>query len=184
MSAENGQVKMTRSERQELGQIVRKRERVLKSMADEHAAKMMADFDRQLAEIYSYDQDEVWKTATQEAQAVVEEANKKIAERCRSLGIPPEFAPSLSFGWIGRGQNGWRFPGSRQFRLRPSEKIERMSLTAQSEIIANGLESIAAKQFLAELPPLEELMPAINAQEIKQLSDEQHERRRRGDWES
>jgi hypothetical protein len=54
---------MTRTERQDLLQICRQRERVAKSDAAAVAAKHQADFAAQLAADYSFDQDEVWKQA-------------------------------------------------------------------------------------------------------------------------
>lgn len=173
--------KMTKSERVELGQLIRKRERVMKSLAAERAANMLAEFDAQSAAIYSYDQDEIWKKSTEEAEKVVAEANKTIAARCQELGIPKEFAPSLSFGWYERGQNAVASRRAELRRMAKSRiaaiekealtKIERLSLTAQTEVIANGLESAAARRFLEKMPELESLMPAINAAELKQIQD-------------
>src|SRR5690349_5211328 len=97
--------KMTKTERTELGQLIRKRERVMKTMAAERAAQMLAEFDAQLSAIYSYDDDETWKKAHTEAEKVIEQSNEIIAARCAELGIPKEFAPSLQFGWYGRGEN-------------------------------------------------------------------------------
>jgi vacuolar-type H+-ATPase subunit H len=87
--------KMTKSERTELGQLIRKRERVMKAQATERAAQMLAEFDAQCAQLYSFDDDEVWKQATEAAEKVVAEANATIKARCKKLGVPAEFAPSL-----------------------------------------------------------------------------------------
>jgi len=173
--------RMTKSERSELSQLIRKRERVMKSMATERAAQMLAEFDSQLAEIYSFDQDEIWKRAHDEAKKVVAEANKAIARRCRELGIPKEFAPSLGFGWFERGQN---MAASRRVELRRAAKsriaaiekeaitkIERLSLAAQTEVVANGLQSDAARKFLENMPEIDVLMPSLNAVEMKQIQD-------------
>src|SRR5207237_7136855 len=97
--------RMTKGERSELGQLIRKRERVLKSQATERAALMLAEFDAQSARIYSFDDDEVWKKATQEAEEIVAESDRKIKARCKELGIPAEFAPGLDLEWYERGQN-------------------------------------------------------------------------------
>jgi hypothetical protein len=153
----------------------------MKSIATERAAAMLAEFDQQLAAIYSFDDDEVWERANAEAEKAVNEANEKIAERCNQLGIPKEFAPSLAFGWYGRGQNA---VASRRVELRrmaksriaaiekeATSKIERLSLTAQTEVIANGLESAAARDFLEKMPTIESMMPTINAVELKQIQD-------------
>jgi hypothetical protein len=185
--------RMSKSERVELGQLIRKREKVMKSLASERAAKMLAEFDAQSATLYSFDQDEVWKASTEEAKKVVEEANAVIADRCAKLGIPAEFAPSLNFGWCERGENA---VASRRAELRRMAvarikaieaetitKIERLSLTAQTEVIANGLQSDAARQFLESMPSLETLMPSVPVSEIKQLQDEKIEARNRRNFE-
>lgn len=177
---------MTKGERSELGQLIRKRERVMKSAAAERAAQMLAEFDRQSAAIYSFDDDEVWAEATRAVEIVVREAQQTIADRCHDLGIPPEFAPGLSFGWYGRGQNavaGRRVELRRLARSRIEAmqqeaivKIERLSLEAQTEVIANGLESDAAKLFLSTMAPIESLMPAFEVAEVKALVDQRHAR--------
>lgn len=176
--------KMTKSERTELGQLIRKRERVMKCQATERAAQMLAEFENQCAQIYSFDDDEVWKKSTEEAGQIVAEANETIKARCKELGIPPEFAPSLTFGWYGRGQNA---VASRRAELRKvakskiavieretHTKIERISLAAQTEVIANGLVSVAAREFLEAMPSLEVLMPSIDAKEIKLITDKKN----------
>lgn len=177
--------KMTKAERSELGQLVRKRERVMKSMAEERAAQLLADFERQAAAIYSFDDDKTWQKAHNEAKSAVEAANLDIAKRCEKLGIPKQFAPSIQMQWWDRGQNG---VAKRRAELRNvaktrikavvaeiERKIERMSLEAQTEIIANGLESEAAKAFLQNMPTIDEMMPSLDAKQIKQLVDAEHE---------
>ena len=47
-----------------------------------------------------------------------------------------------------------------------------MGAVPQTEVIANGLESVAAKEFLERMPSLEVLMPSLDAAEIKQLQDQ------------
>jgi hypothetical protein len=97
--------KMSRSERSELGQIIRKREKVMKVNVEQRSAEMLAEFEKQIATIYSFDSDAVWKEAAETSKQFVIDANDKIKKRCEELGIPAEFAPGLSFGWYGRGQN-------------------------------------------------------------------------------
>jgi hypothetical protein len=178
---------MTKGERTELGQLIRKREKVLKAAAAERSAKMMAEFDAQSAQIYSFDDDKVWKKAAEAVQSVAKEDNKQILTRCRELGIPAEFAPGISVGWYERGQNA---AAARRAELRRMAKsrvdaieqeaktqIERMSLEAQTAVIASGIESPAAKAFLEAMPPIEALMPSLNAVEIKGLLDLKHRER-------
>lgn len=183
--------KMTKAERAELGSLIRKREKVMKSIADERAGVMMADFEAQSAAIYSYDDDAVWAEAVKDAEAAVQLAEQVIAKRCEERGIPREFAPTLKVGWFGRGQNAVaeRRAELRQvakkrieaITLEAKAKIERMSLDAQTAVTMSGLESEAAKAFLEHMPKIEVLMPPVSAVEIKQLVDsrnEEHQRRR------
>lgn len=186
MSEENALV-MTKSERSELGQLIRKREKVMKSQAAERAAQMLAEFDTQSAQIYSFDDDKVWSQANALAEKAIDESNKKISARCKELGIPSEFSPHLEMGWRERGQNEVagrraelrRMASSRikAIEAETCRKIEQMSLIAQTEVIANGLRSQAAREFLEKMPSLETLMPKLDAFELKRISDKKHEER-------
>jgi hypothetical protein len=106
------------------------------------------------------------------AQQAVGDAQKAIADRCGELGIPSEFQPTLGGAYfIERGENAWK---NRRKELRRGAKaeidavnraaqveIEQISIEAQTQIIAHGPESAAAKTFLDQLPTVEELMPSI-----------------------
>lgn len=179
---------MTRAERGELGQLIRKREKVMKARAAERSATMLADFDAQTAKIYSFDDDKVWARVHREAEAAVKAAQAEIAARCKELGIPADFAPGLSFYWHGRGHNA---VSERRTELRRAAKsrieaiekeavaaIERLSLEAQTEVLANGLESDAAKAFLNTLPPIDKLMPMIEVREVEKLLEAKTKMRR------
>lgn len=170
---------ITKAERQELGQLIRKRERVMKSQAQERSAALLAEFDASSAKIYHWDADPIWKQAQAEAKIAIEAAQLTIAARCAELGIPAEFAPGLEFYWHGRGHNA---VAERRTELRRAAKskieamereaitrIERISLQAQTEVIANGLQSEAAKAFLDAMPSVEALMPPIEMGEIQSL---------------
>lgn len=173
--------KMTRSERAELGQLIRKRERVMKSVAVERSAAMLAEFETQCAAIYSFDQDDIWKGAFQAAEKIVSESEQVIADRCKELGIPREFAPSINLHWYGRGENAVAQRRTELRRVAKAQiatlekeaiaKIERMSLEAQTEVIANGLQSDAARGFLERMPDIATLMPSLDAVAIKQVTD-------------
>jgi hypothetical protein len=165
---------MTKGEQSDLLRLIRARERLAKTMTDQRKAELVADLERQLGTIFRYDQDEVWKAAKEAADKVVAEANSKIAARCRELGIPEEFAPGLSFGWYGRGENGSkkRREELRKMGLSKLEalaktartEIERRSVQAQQEVLTHGLHSDAAKSFLESMGSVDALMPPIDAQ--------------------
>lgn len=179
---------MTKGERQELGQLIRKREKVMKSQAVERSAALLAEFDASSAKIYHWDDDAVWAKVKAEAEKAIETAQTAIAARCRELGIPPEFAPGLAMGWHGRGHNA---ASERRAELRRAAKsrieaieaeavtkIERLSLEAQTQIISHGLESEAAKQFLSAMPSMDLLMPPVQFDDIQALVETKRAERR------
>ena len=58
-----GNAPISRSERETIVRIIRKRERVAKALAAERAAALRAQFEAQIAAIYHFDQDAVWRAA-------------------------------------------------------------------------------------------------------------------------
>ena len=162
--------KMTKSEREELAKLVRRRERLAKADADRVAAERLAEFERQLATIYKPSDDPAWGDAHAAAQEAVAEANATIQARCRELGIQDEFAPRVATGWLGRG--GETGISSRRAEIRKvaqtriaadakdaKVKIERQSVDVQTQLVAGGLESAEARAFLDSMPTAESLMP-------------------------
>jgi len=87
---------MTKGEREDLQRLIRQREKVLKSAAKQRSAELLADFENQMGQQFSFDQDEIWERAVKSAEPVVRRAQEQIAERCRELGIPKQFAPDDS----------------------------------------------------------------------------------------
>lgn len=170
---------MTKTERGELISLIKANARVAKAMASQRSAEVMADFERQLDTIYSFDEDEIWKKAWSAADQAVNDAKEAVAERCQELGIPKEFAPSISVGWWGQGQNASkeRRADLRRMavtRIAADEKssrvvIEKYSVDLQTKIVAEGLTSESAKLFLEAMPAIETLMPTLDATEIKGL---------------
>ena len=167
---------MTRSERGDLARLVRQRARLEKAGAAQRKAELLADFEKQVASIYSYDDDPTWQEAMESAEEEARAAQSKVAKRCRELGIPDEFAPGLNLSWFGRGQNA---VASRRAELRRVAKtrldamekaarteIERASVEAQTQLIADGLSSDAAKSFLDGLPAVASLMPELDAKAL------------------
>ena len=72
---------MTRSERTDLATLVRQRERLLKTLAAQRSAELMADVEAQLARIYHFDEDDTWAAAEEAAEEAMKEAQTEIAER-------------------------------------------------------------------------------------------------------
>jgi hypothetical protein len=173
---------MTRSEREDLQRLVRQREKVQKSAARQRSAELLADFDSQLAAEYRFDDDAVWAEAAKLADAEVVKAQAKVAERCRQLGIPDEFAPSLKLGWANRGyanavkarrEELRRVAQSRIAAMEASAcvVIEHASVQAQTRLALAGLTSEAAKVFVEALPAVEDLMGRLSFDELAGKAD-------------
>ncbi len=171
---------MTRAERTDLGALIRRREKLLKTAAKQRAAELLANFEKQISTIFSYDDDETWKAAFASAEKAVGDAKAVIAEQCRKLGIPPEFAPDLSLGWYGRGENAMSQRRTELRRVAKTEidalearaktEIERVSVEQQTALISDGLTSVAAQAFLEQMPTAENLMPMLDIDQIKAVS--------------
>jgi hypothetical protein len=179
--------KLSRNETHDLSMIIKDRTKVLRAHAEEQAAACMADFETKMATVYTFDQDEVWKKATEEARRVVEQSQNTIAKRCKELGIPASFAPSISASWQGRGEN---MLAARRTELRrvakasidamtkaAITKIEKQALDLRTQVVGMGLLSADAKMFLESLAPVEESMRALDFGEIERKLEKEKQLR-------
>ena len=168
---------MTKSEREDLQRLVRQREKVLKSAAKQRSAELIADFENQLGSEYAFDQDEVWTQAVKSVQPLVAKAQAQIAARCRELGIPERFAPSLRLEWRSRGYDNLIDRRKAELRGMARSQIEAIGrkaivqiemscLHAQEQLALAGVTSEGAKQFVEALPSVDALMPALSFAEI------------------
>jgi hypothetical protein len=175
---------MTKTERQDLLQICRQRERVAKAEAVATAARRKADFEAQLARIYSFDEDDVWKAAHKAVKEAYAEAYKRVAARCDQLGIPHWAQPEESEPhWWGRGENAvaerrrelTKVAHAKIDQLLKEARhiIEARSVEIQTRLLADGLTSDDARAFLEAMPTPAQLMPVVTVGEIqKQLGGE------------
>jgi hypothetical protein len=184
-SAEAGAVLvMTVGERSELLRIVRARERVAISEAREYEATIVAAFERKLAAIYKPKDHPIWEAAHAKVMAAVELAQAEMRASFQDLGIPYEWAPDLTVGWYGRGENAsaQRRAELRHVavteaarRLRVAEAhIRRTAVETMERIQMSGLTSEAAREMLATLPKVEELMPQLDLEAIEALAAPDH----------
>jgi hypothetical protein len=170
---------MTRHEREDLRRLYRYQATLAKTGAAQRAAELRADFEEQLASIFRFDDDAIWKAVTETADAAVDEADKRIAARCNELGIPERFRPSLHLSWYSRGENA---SGKRRAELRKvaESRIEALEKKArydidnwcvktQAALIKDSLTSAQAAAFLEQMPTAEQLMPTLDASRIASL---------------
>lgn len=156
--------RMTKAERSEFGQLIRKRERVMKADAAERSAQMLAEFDAQSAAIYAFDD------SRQRARIV---SWARIPAECQARSFHGLVWPRAECHVVAAGRTAslGEIP----------HRGDRAGGEAQTQVIANGLESEAARTFLQEMPSLETLMPAVDAGEIKRLIDLRHQKKD-DDW--
>jgi hypothetical protein len=170
---------MTKAERNELVKILKMRARVANRVVTQRAAQLEADVEQQLATEYKIDE-AAWAELTLAATQAVEQADAELAKRCRALGIPEEFRPSLHVSWYDRGENA---DAKRRTELRrvAYTKIEAMAQQARvgietaaldglTQLAAGALESAAAQAFLAKMPTVEALMPALDVSTLGPLA--------------
>ena len=169
--------RMTKGERDDLVRLIKQREKVAKTAAEQRSAAMLAEFERQVSAVHDFATDEVWAAASQAAADAAKEATEKIMARAKALGIPDEFAPRIAFSWVQRGENAYAARRAELRRVAKAEietveklarvQIEAQSVQAQTEVIAHGLTSEAAIAFLQQMPAVEKLMPPLDLQAIQ-----------------
>jgi hypothetical protein len=170
-------VRMNKGEREDLLRLVKARERVAKTAAEQRSAAMLAEFEQHVTTQHTFDSNEVWKAATDAAIEAAKKANETILAEAAKLGIPPEFRPKLMYSWSCRGEAEYRGRREELRRLAKAEiaameklafvQIESQSVVAQTEIIAHGLNSDSALAFLNNLPAIEKMMPALDIGDIQ-----------------
>lgn len=174
-----GNSKMTKAEREELARLLKARARVANRVAEQRAAELFADVERQLATRYEADA-AAWKDVTSAAKKFVEEADAELARRCRARDIPEQLRPRLVYGWLMRGENAFK---DRRAELRKvaQTRIEALAAMARATIetkaldgltmlVAGALETAEAREFLKSMPTIETLMPAVDVSALDPLA--------------
>lgn len=179
--------RLSSKEAHDLGQIIKERAKVLEAHAEEQATACLADFERKISATFAFDADDVWKKAVAQANHVIVDANKLIAERCRKLGIPEEFAPGLQLVWSERGQNRVTSRRSELRRVAEAEveamkraaitKIRRQSLDLRTQVVSMCVMSSEAKLFLESFAPVEDAMASIDFTAIESKVNDDIKRR-------
>ena len=184
--------KISKGEREELRGILNGRRRLAKKVIEQRAAELLADAEQQLATRYKIDA-AAWRDLSAAAEDAVKKADAELAHRCRTLGIPAEFRPELSLWWSSRGENG-DIKRRAELRKVAVTRIKEMAKQAEVqmetraldglELLArSALESAAAQEFLASMPTVESLMPALDVSALGPLALPQPEGTEDGDFE-
>ena len=179
-SPQGGRAAIDKSESCRLLAIIKLREKTCKTNLEAIDAQLIVELDKQLDTYYHFDSDEVWKQAEEIASKAIDEAQAMVVARCKELGIPDRFAPSIRGGWSGAGEQAinerrteLRGIGRRQVDAMVKTgkaQMELTSLEAQTAIMEIGF-SDEAKKILDALPTPEQLMPALQLGELEKLLD-------------
>jgi hypothetical protein len=166
---------MSRAERLELAKLVRLRANVAKKDIEQRQAQLIADFEEQLAANYASTH-EAWADVTSVAKKLVEEVDAEIARRCKELGLPEKYRPSLDLRWYGRGESASRERRAElrkvaQAKLEASAKgakveVDRSAAALLTQLTAGSLESSEAQEFLGRMPSIDQLMPPLTVGEL------------------
>jgi hypothetical protein len=170
MGAEGGAEKpMTKGEREELKRLARERARVAKADTERRAADLKALFEMQMMDQYDFDTVENWEAATGATLGIAARAEAEIREAFRNLGIPEMMAPLIHVDWHSRGrfvvqheQSDLRRAAHKRIEAATrtaKHEIDKRSLDVQTQLVAAGLTSSVAIEFLASMPTVEVLMP-------------------------
>jgi hypothetical protein len=160
--------------------VLRRREKVALAEAEAYQAELLADFERKIAAIYKPSDHPVWQKAHADAANAVAVAREKIEATFKDLGIPEDWAPDLSLGWHGRGENAARERRAELRRVAQSEaekrclvaqaEIKRRTVEMETRIVAASLSSAAAQTLLTEMPTPAQLMPELDLQAIEDIN--------------
>ena len=170
---------MSARERSVLLSLIRKKERAVVAAAAKRGVEHLADFDRQLRTMYAFNNDDVRKADFIKVCEVVKEAQAKIVEQARELGIPNEFAFKISIVGDGCGPRAVEEQLA-ELRRMASSNIEAQltgaataaecwGLEAQTKVITDDLTNEDIKNLLAEVPSFEALMSPLDAVALKNL---------------
>lgn len=168
--------RLTRAERGDLQRIARMRARNSRAQLDTRRAELLADLEVELASKYPIN-DPRWAEFTEEAKKAVDAADRLIEAKCAELGIRPEFRPGLGLQWYERGENGSSKRRSElrtlgQAKLDAAAKtakleIDRVEMETCTAILADGLRSADAQEYLARIPEPKQLMQPLSLDDVE-----------------
>lgn len=166
---------MSKSDRNNLERLARKRASVAKANIAERTKVLRAEVEDMLTAEHKFDA-ALWADVNNAAARAVAEADRKIAAKCLALGIPENLRPSITIGWQNRGENHLKERRAELRRLAharieaaaESAKriIESNLLDVETALITDGLETADALAFLTSMPTPEQLMPGVALDQI------------------
>jgi hypothetical protein len=167
---------MTKGEREQLIRLVKARARQAEREAEMREKVLLAEVQNDLTAEYEA-HEALWADAVTLAEEVVGKANADIAAACMDLGIPAKHAPRISIGWQsrspeysnrGRRAELHKLAETRLAALTKTAKtaIQAAALDSEEALVMGGLESSEARQTVAALPSVEQLMPSLSLDDL------------------
>ncbi len=171
---------MTKTERAELKQVVKSQFRVLREEIEQRELEVIADMENQVNEKYR-DEDEAYGRATVVAQELLVEMNQKVNDTFReifgdafvegqyvSIILPNRQQSTIKRSHLvraGRAQVAAQAKGA-------VVRLKREEADLLKELAVGALESDAAKEFLASIPAVGELVPRARLAELEASLDD------------
>lgn len=159
---------MTRTERNDLISLLRRRAKVAKHDVEARAARLKADVEAQLQTEFDQD-DKRWKDAHARAQADIDALNERIHEQMTAEGLPEALMPGAVLEWVSRSRFSYFEVRNEIRRLAVARiaettaesiaAIERAAVRTETDLIAATSRG-EAQAFLLSLPTVEQLLPA------------------------
>jgi hypothetical protein len=167
---------MTKADREALAVLARKRAKQAEREAVMREKVLLAEVQDLITAEYEA-RDALWADAAALAEQYAAKANAQIQARCADLGIPSKHAPGLELGW--RRRSGDFVDSKRRAELFKLAETRLAALTetaktvinanllrVEEQLILGGLDSDEAREFLASMPTVEQLMPALSLDDL------------------
>jgi hypothetical protein len=178
VGAIESQRKFTRKERDEMGVVIRGRERRAYMEIDARAAKVLSDFEKELDAKYYPGDDETWAEAYERGRQVEREIKAIIAPISKKKNIRPEFAPDYDAYWSRRGENESKERRAELKRLAVAEidaqrkalraSVASAALEARTQLMLDGDLSDAVKDWIRSLPPVDDVLRPLKLTVMEQ----------------
>jgi hypothetical protein len=177
------QVRMTKSEMDNISRALKAKVNAAKAAILAYAPKLKADFESQLITKYPPNGDAVWADALNTVLKVYEIQRARVEARCEELRISERFRPQLTRpGWMSHWKQSppdfedLRTEMRRLHSIQVDDVIKSRLVqlevdyaNIQVELAMYGCVTTEARQFLAQLPTIESLIPKITVSEVEGL---------------
>lgn len=161
---------ITKSERAELRSLIRQRFKVLRADVEARRAELEAELEERIAAKYAAD-DKAWNDAVFLIQEAAREANRKANDVLRGLNLEGLDLERQEYEVVAARPMSQPRKERRELKQRGTTRIaaqvrqahlqlDRQEADLLTRLVADALESDAARAFLGEIPTVSALVPA------------------------